>query len=365
MKTAYSEAGVKAADEMPGFKAMLRHLAPTFGFGSPAHRPSIDFGFYANVIPVTDELGIAISTDGVGTKILVAEALNKFDTIGIDCVAMNVNDVICVGARPLSMVDYIAVETPDDHLLEQLGIGFAEGARQSGISIPGGELAQIPSMLKGALPGAGLDLVGTCIGTVPLNRVITGQHIEPGDAIIGLASSGIHSNGLTLARQHLDDLEAHVPEFSGTVGEELLRPTAIYVKFTNALLESGANVKVLAHITSDGFLNLSRVDKNVTFDIQELPETPPVFEIIQRRGEILDEDMFLVYNMGIGFVAVVPEADVRRTLDIAEKTGYHAWRIGMVTDEAGARVHVRPKNLVGYDGRFHPVKSNPRLHLSS
>src|SRR3972149_6942002 len=273
MQTAYSRAGVKSADEMPGFKALLKRLAPTFDF-APNARPVIGFGYYANVIPVAPNLGIAISTDGVGTKILVAEALEKFDTIGIDCVAMNVNDVICVGATPISMVDYIAVEKPDDHLLEQLGIGFAEGARQAEISIPGGELAQIPDMIKGVSEGSGFDLGGTCIGTVALDRVITGKSIRSGDAIIGLASSGVHSNGLTLARRALPNLSEHLPELGCKVGEELLRPTTIYVRFAKELLASAVDVKALAHITSDGFLNLARVAADGSFALGRLPAPP-------------------------------------------------------------------------------------------
>ena len=351
MQTTYSRAGVKSAVEMPGFKALLKHLAPTFDF-APTGRPVIDFGYYANVLPVAQNLGIAISTDGVGTKILVAEALRKFDTIGIDCIAMNVNDVICVGATPISMVDYIAIEKADDFLLEQLGIGLAEGARQAEISIPGGELAQVAEMIKGAAQGSGFDLVGTCIGTVPLDRMITGKNIEPGDAIIGLASCGIHSNGLTLARGVLPDLSEQVAVLGCTVGEELLRPTTIYARFTKALLAAAIDVRALAHVTSDGFLNLARVEADVTFDIERLPEPPAVFTLIQDRGGISDEEMFLVYNMGIGFVAVVPRSLANQTMTIAEQTGYQAFDLGNATNEPGKRVHVRPRGLVGETGQF-------------
>jgi phosphoribosylformylglycinamidine cyclo-ligase len=355
MATAYTSAGVKSAGEMPGFKALLRHLAPTFAYPEPENRPTIDFGYYANVIPVAPGLGIAISTDGVGTKILVAEALGIFDTIGIDCVAMNVNDVICVGARPLSLVDYIAVEAPDDRLLEQLGVGFAEGARQSEISIPGGELAQIPGMIRGHAKGSGFDLVGTCIGTVSLNRVLTGRTLEAGDRIVGLASSGIHSNGLTLARQSLINFDEAVPEFGCTVGEELLKPTLIYVRFANRLLGSGADVKALAHITSDGFLNLNRVEANVSFEIDRLPDVPAIFALIQARGGVPDEEMFRVFNMGIGFVAIVSPADVDKTWQIAKATGYEAFDLGSVTGEAGKKVYIRPRNLVGQGDRFRQM----------
>lgn len=351
--TTYSRLGVKSADEIPGFKKLLQRLAPTFGYPPVRSRPLIDFGYYANVIPVTPDLGIAISTDGVGTKILVAEAMRKFDTIGIDCVAMNVNDVICVGATPVSMVDYIAVERADDDLLDQLGAGLAEGARQAGISIPGGELAQVAEMVRGLTEGVGFDLVGTCIGTVALDRVLTGRNIEPGDAIIGLASSGIHSNGLTLARRVLPDLSERLPGLEGSVGEELLRPTRIYCAFTKALLASEVDVRALAHITSDGFLNLARVEAEVGFEIDYLPQPPAIFDLIQKRGGISDEEMYLVFNMGVGFVAVVPKEQAPHALAIAAETGYQAFELGRCTDEPGRRVHLRPRGLIGERGRFH------------
>jgi phosphoribosylformylglycinamidine cyclo-ligase len=349
---AYSRAGVRPAGEIPGFGALLRRLAVTFTYPAPESRPVIDFGYYANVIPVTPELGVAISTDGVGTKILVAEALGKFDTIGIDCVAMNVNDVICVGAVPLTMVDYVAIESPSDDLLEQLGIGLAEGARLAGISIPGGELAQVPDMVRGIRPGSGVDLVGTCIGTVPLDRVLTGSRLVAGDALIGLASSGIHSNGLTLARRHLTRLEEVVPELGCSVGEELLKPTRIYAPYFRRLVASEVDLKALLHITGDGFLNLSRVRADVSFEIDDLPEVPPVFGLIQASGEIPDEDMFLVFNMGIGLVAVVPEQQAARAVELARDAGYEARLIGTVTGEPGRKVYLRPRGLVGEAGRF-------------
>ena len=177
--------------------------------------------------------GIAFGTDGVGTKIIVAELLNRYDTIGIDCVAMNVNDVICVGASPVSMVDYIACSHTDPEIFNQLGKGLAEGARQSNISISGGEISQIREIISG------IDLIGACIGHVSLNKVNTGKNIKPGNLILGLASSGVHSNGLTLARrvllgESIEEQKSRIndyEEFLGqTLGEALLEPTRIYVK---------------------------------------------------------------------------------------------------------------------------------------
>jgi phosphoribosylformylglycinamidine cyclo-ligase len=349
--SSYHEAGVRAGDDIPGFKALLRELAPTFGFAGDA-RPVIDFGFYANVIPFAPNLGVAISTDGVGTKILVAQAMEKYDTIGIDCVAMNVNDVICVGARPLSLVDYIAVETADDRLLEELGKGLAEGARQAGVSIPGGELAQVKDMIRGDHRGVGFDLVATCIGAVALDKVITGRGIKPGDRIIGLASSGVHSNGLTLARKSFGDLGEYIPELQASIGSELLKPTTIYVKAAMAMLDSGIDVKAFAHITSDGFLNLLRLDTSASFVLDTLPPPQPVFEVIARRGEIPLDEMFVVFNMGIGFIAVVNPADEARAIATTVEQGYSAQAIGFVKQEDRKRVHLPQHQLIGEHGRF-------------
>src|SRR4029077_5076620 len=185
-----------------GLAALLRWIRPTFDL-APGARPVLDIGYFANVVPVSDTLGIAISTDGVGTKLRVAEAAGNFDSVGIDCVAMNVNDVLCVGARPVALVDYIAVEEADPELLGPLGQGIALGCEQAGVSCPGGELAQVREMIRGVHPGRGVDLVGTAIGTVPLDRVLTGAAVEPGDVLLGLESSGLHSNGFTLARRAL------------------------------------------------------------------------------------------------------------------------------------------------------------------
>ena len=234
-----------------------------------------DFTFTTETVN-TPDIGVAISTDGVGTKILVAEQMERFDTIGIDCVAMNVNDVLCVGARPISMVDYIAVQRLSPDFLQQVGIGLMEGARQAGVTIPAGEIAQVPEMIRGVKEGAGFDLVGTCIGVVHPDKINTGREVSPGDIVIGLRSSGVHSNGLTLARKSLLELGGmnlndFVPALGRTLGEELLEPTRIYVKQVMRLMDEGIAIKAMAHITSDGFMNLARVEAPVGFAL--VPQT--------------------------------------------------------------------------------------------
>src|SRR5438067_6970288 len=205
IKATYKATGVDTAKEELGMQKVAEWVHQTFSF-CPSAPVKLPIGYFANVLQITPDMGIAISTDGVGTKILVAEQLERFDTIGIDCVAMNVNDVLCVGARPISMVDYIAVQKLTPKFLQEVGVGLREGARQAGISIPAGEVAQVPEMIRGVKEGAGFDLVGTCIGVVHPDKINTGRDVRPGDVVIGLHSSGVHSNGLTLARKALLEL---------------------------------------------------------------------------------------------------------------------------------------------------------------
>src|SRR5215208_4838267 len=199
--SAYAEAGVdtsRAESAVAGLVSVLRSIDT----GRPS-RAVIGSGHYANVLRIDHRTGIALATDGVGSKIIVAEELGKFDTVGIDCIAMNVNDVICVGAEPIAMLDYIAVEGADPDQLRQIAEGLKEGAEQAGIEIPGGELAQLPELIRGHPSPYGFDLVGACFGTIALDSVVTGASVRPGDAIVGIPSSGVHSNGYTLARRAL------------------------------------------------------------------------------------------------------------------------------------------------------------------
>lgn len=347
----YKQSGVQTTEELCDFPRMLDVLRGTFKLREgKAGAPVLDFGYYANVLDLGNNLGLAISTDGVGTKILIAEAMHKYDTIGIDCVAMNVNDVICVGAEPIAMTDYVAVGHADGSVLSEIAIGLRRGADLAGITIPGGELAQVREIVTG------IDLVGTSVGTVAMDRIITGREVMPGDAIIGYASSGIHSNGLTLARDVLigertSRVFEYVPELGRTLGEELLEPTTIYVNLAMQLLRE-VHVRALAHITSDGFLNLARVDGAVGFRIETLPETPPIFEMIKREGGVSDADLFLVYNMGVGFCAIVPPHEADLALQIAQTEGIEAWRIGTCTDDPDKTVHILPASLRSEGGHF-------------
>jgi phosphoribosylformylglycinamidine cyclo-ligase len=351
------DAGVGSVGKALG--ALLRWVRPTFDYAGAA-RPTLDVGFFANVIPVAANLGIAISTDGVGTKLLVAQAAGRFDTVGIDCVAMNVNDVLCVGARPVALVDYIALEEATPALLDALGKGLARGCELARVSCPGGELAQVREMLRGAHPGRAVDLVGTAIGTVALDRVITGREVTAGDVLLGLESAGLHSNGFTLARRVLLgegglSLDDHLPELGTTLAEELLRPTHIYVPPVLELLDAGLPVRALAHITGDGLFNLVRTEKPIGFDIEHWPEPPPIFALLQRLGRIADEEMYRAFNMGIGFGLVVAESLADAARRRLETLGWRVHVLGVATDDAARTINLRPRGLVGRDGQFRRV----------
>lgn len=360
--TTYDAVGVVVAgrDEQ-SLGALGQWVTKTFALN--AAKPVLPLGYYANILPLTAELGLAISTDGVGTKILVAQEMGRYDTIGIDCVAMNANDVVCVGARPISMVDYIAVQKADPTFLGEIAKGLYAGAEQAGINIPAGEIAQLREMVHGSRDGFGFDLVGTCIGTVPLDRILIGQHVRPGDAVVGIASTGVHSNGFTLARSVLHDraglrYDEHVGELGTTLGEALLTPTAMYVKEAVALLDAEVAVRAFIHITGDGFLNLTRVEAAVGFVIDQLMPVPPIFDVIQRHGAIGDAEMFRVYNMGVGFCVVVDPAAASRVIAAAAAQGKRAAVIGRVVADAARRVWIPQRGLVGRDDAFAATKES-------
>jgi phosphoribosylformylglycinamidine cyclo-ligase len=349
-EASYTKAGVNTVKEEAALHGLLKWVGRTLEFG--AHRSALDFGYFASVLDLGNGLGLALSTDGVGTKLL-----DKYDTIGIDCVAMNVNDVLCVGAEPLCMLDYIAVQEADPDFLEEIGKGLYEGARQANISIPGGEIAQVRELITGAREGRGFDLAGACVGLVPMDRILVGQAIQPGDVVIGLRSSGIHSNGLTLAREVFFKKakyrpDRHVAELGRSIGEELLEPTRIYVREVLDLLRAGVDIKALVHITSDGFLNLARVQAKVGYVLETLPEPQPIFRLLQRIGGVSDEEMFCVYNMGTGFCIVVAAAHADRALQALKGFGLEAFRLGHAVPDPERKVFLAPKGLVGEGSRF-------------
>jgi phosphoribosylformylglycinamidine cyclo-ligase len=346
----YKTAGVDTTAAQSGLQKIIASIKQTWPAPGVLGAVKLDIGYFANVIDIGG-IGLAICTDGVGSKTIVAQMTGRYDTIGIDCVAMNVNDVICVGARPISMVDYIAVENADAEMLGAIAVGLAAGAKQAGISISGGEISQLKDVIRG------FDLIGMAVGIVPLDRIITGRDLAPGDVIIGLESNGIHSNGLTLARQAFFEraklpIDHAFPELGISLGEELLRPTLIYVPEILDIIEQVPSVKALVNITGDGFLNLPRVAATVGFEIDSLPEPPPIFRLIQRCGAVGTAEMFEVYNMGIGFCVLVAERDRDQTLAILQHHRRRAQIIGRVIEDDSKGVYLPRQKLTGHGKEF-------------
>ncbi|MGA1848432.1 MAG: phosphoribosylformylglycinamidine cyclo-ligase, partial [Thermoplasmatota archaeon] len=300
----YAESGVDIINEGKAIRGLISAL--TFrreGIGS-----QVDVGGHFTGIVEFGDHYLSLCTDGVGSKILIAEQLQKWDTIGIDCMAMNANDVICIGAEPIAFVDYIATENPDPAVLHQVGKGLNEGSRLANLTIIGGETASLPEIVNG------IDVAGTCLGFVRKDRVITGRDTMPGDLIIGLPSSGIHSNGFSLVRKIVEDnnlsyispLEEVVggkewrsksryprymemvegwagPEGSRILGEILLTPTLVYVREVMELLNAlpPGTVHGMANITGGGFRNLARIKEGLRYVIDDPLEVPPVFRLVQ------------------------------------------------------------------------------------
>lgn len=348
-ESAYARAGVdtsRADRAVAALVEVLRAIDP----GRPS-RSVVGSGHYAAVLRLDEKRGLALSSDGVGTKLIVAEQLGKLDTVGIDCIAMNVNDVICVGADPIAVLDYIAVEDADPGRLREIAVGLRAGAEEAGVEIPGGELAVLPEMIKGHPSPGGFDLVGACVGLVDLDRIVDGSAIEPGDVVIGLPSSGVHSNGFTLARKALPDLAEAPPELGGrTVGEALLEPTVIYVRAVRELLASGVDVRGLAHITSGGLLNLLRLAAPVGYRIDAPLPVPPVLALIAARSGAGEAELMEVFNMGCGFCCVVPAGDADDALELLARHHPGAAVIGRATVTQGV-VELPRSRLIGKAGQ--------------
>lgn len=327
---AYARAGVSQDAADSAVRALVAELS-RIDPGRPS-RQVLRSGHYANVIRLDESRGIAMSTDGVGTKLVIAEQLGRWDTVGIDCVAMNVNDIICVGAEPLAMLDYVAVPRAEPEVMGALGVGLRRGAELAGIEIPGGELAQLGDIVTG------LDLVGACFGTVALDSIVTGASIEPGDPVIGLPSSGLHSNGYSLARAALSDLALDDGRLGRPLGEILLEPTEIYVAAVVELLRSAVDVRGLAHITSGGLGNLSRLETACGYEIDDPLPAPQIFALIADLGGVGEDEMADVFNLGCGFCCVVAATDEERALSTLRGRYPTARRIGRAVEDPDRRV---------------------------
>ena len=329
----YREAGVNIEAGYEGVRLMKDHVARTMipgvvsdigGFG----------GLFAPDLAGMTEPVLVSGTDGVGTKIRIAQLMDKHDTVGIDCVAMCVNDIICCGAKPLFFLDYIAIGKNEPEKVATLVSGVAEGCVQAGCALIGGETAEHPGMM----PAEDYDLAGFSVGIVDKPKVVDHSSMKAGDVILALPSSGIHSNGYSLVRKVFNvehaNLNLYCEELGQTLGEALLTPTVIYVKPVLACMDA-VTVKGVSHITGGGFFeNIPRcLPEGLTAKIEKAAvKTPPIFSMLQRMGNIPEHDMFNTYNMGVGMTVIVAREDADKALAALQSQGCAAYVIGEIVE---------------------------------
>jgi phosphoribosylformylglycinamidine cyclo-ligase len=317
----------------------LKYARPE-GIGSPLELPL----FFTGLINFNDDYALSLCTDGVGSKVLIASVLKKWDTVGIDCIAMNVNDMICIGAEPLAFVDYLAMEDPDPLITEQIGLGLAKGAELSNISLIGSETASLPEIVNG------FDLAGTCLGMVKKDKIITGENIAEGDKILGLRSTGIHSNGLTLARKVFEvkgyDFYTPISEIPDInpqdlsdmmVGEVLLTPTEIYVKEVLEAVKK-FHLKGMANITGGGLRNVKRMNKKFQYKITDPIDPHQIFKIMQKLGNVTTREMYQTFNMGMGYCIIVPADEAEAITEYFNNTRLSCKIVGDVVQGEGVVV---------------------------
>lgn len=333
-KTRYAEAGVDLKRVKHIHRSLAEKLSETFSHREKRLGQVLSgIGHYAGMVDIGYGRALALHVDGVGTKVIIAQMMDRYDTIGIDCVAMCVNDLICVGSQPLSLVDYIALEKSDNRLVDEIITGLVKGASTASITIVGGETAIMPDVIK-SYNGRGFDLAATGMGVVDKKNIITGSNLKTGDIILGIESSGIHSNGFTLARKTLlrkHRVDEYIAELDRTLGEELLEPTLIYVKPVLEVIKK-CEVHGLAHITGGGFSKLKRIGTpaGLGFLFDQMPPPSPVFKMIQKIGRVSRREMYGTFNMGIGFCICLPEEYVDDASRIFRRHNFRADTVGRV-----------------------------------
>ena len=351
--SSYSAAGVDEEREQSAFAAVMRPWLEKTRIANPDVRVSsgIGSGHFASVLSIGGGPSIALTTDGVGTKILLARMAGRYESVGIDCVANNVNDLICVGADPVAMVDYIALDAVDESVLGELVRGLFLGADLAGIAIVGGEIAQIASLLaarESATAAPVFDLVGTAVGVMPPGRpVLDGSAVSPGDLVVGVRSSGLHSNGYSLARRALFEIGGLSLESADGLADLLLEPTRVYVGAARALWAAGVPVRGMVHISGGGLLNVLRLAAPVGYVLDQLPEAPEVFRLVQSAGQVPLSEMYATFNMGIGLCVVVPPSAADAAVAAVTQVGESALVIGQVVDGPDRRVELPQLGLVG------------------
>jgi len=335
MVTTYKKAGIDITEIKKSQIAIGRIISSTHNLQKFA-KITHGFGHYAGVVQIPGGKLLATHTDGVGTKILIANMLKKYDTIGIDCIAMNVNDMICIGATPISFVDYIAANKNNQQIFKKIVRGLVNGAKKAKVPIIGGETAIMPDLFSGK--GFTMDLAGTVVGILSKKEMVLGKSIRTGDTIIGIKSSGLHSNGYSLARRILLSKYKLSDRIKGVgnLGSALLKPTEIYVKPVLEVL-SKCQIHGLAHITGGAFTKLLRL-KNTGFDLTDLPKTPPLMQLIQDCG-VESKEMYKTFNMGIGFCIISPKNHVKKIRGIFKKHRLTTYEIGKITNKKGVFIN--------------------------
>jgi phosphoribosylformylglycinamidine cyclo-ligase len=365
----YAAAGVDEEREQAAFARVMRPWLARTKVRSPlvTSITGLASGYFATLMHLPPGPPLALTTDGVGTKILLAREANRWEPIGVDCVANNVNDLICVGAVPLALLDYMAIDRIDEGVLDEVARGLFLGAELAGIAIPGGEIAQIGEMLADSAGGGPmLDLVGTAIGALPplaggWRHALDGSAVQPGDVVIGLPSSGLHSNGYSLARHALFkkggmSMNDQVPGTARRLADALLQPTRVYVTAAEALWAAGITPRGMAHISGGGLLNIARLAADVSYELDAMVPTPEIFALIADKGQIPPATMYATFNMGIGFCVVVGKSDQQAALAALKQAGEDAVRVGWVTARTGKTVSIPAAGLTGRGDTFEPVR---------
>lgn len=334
MALTYKSAGVDVAKIKKSQSSIGKIIASTHKLQKVAS----GFGHYAGLVQIHGGKYLATHTDGVGTKVLIANLLKKYDTIGIDCVAMNVNDIICIGATPISFVDYIAANQNNESVFVKIAQGLATGAKKASVPIVGGETAIMPDLFEGKK--FAFDLAGMVAGLVDKNKIIMGDKITKGDTIIGIQSSGIHSNGYSLARKVL--LKKYSIHDSvkgiGKIGNSMLAPTEIYVRPILDII-SKCQVHGLANITGGAFTKLLRL-KKTGFVLDSMPAPPKIMQLIQDIG-VAEDEMYKTFNMGIGFCVIAPKSESNKIISICKKHRLKSYEIGHISGKTGVFVKGR------------------------
>ena len=331
----YKNAGVDIEAGYKSVELMKKHVQETMRKEVLTNLGGFSGAFSMEAFKNMEKPTLVSGTDGVGTKLKLAFLLDKHDTVGIDCVAMCVNDIACAGGEPLFFLDYIACGKNYPEKIATIGSGVAEGCKQSNAALIGGETAEMP----GFYPEDEYDLAGFAVGVVDEKDIITGKDLKADDVLIGMASSGVHSNGFSLVRKIFsmtpETLNTHFDELGMTLGEALLAPTKIYVKALRSIKEAGVRVKACSHITGGGFYeNVPRMlpeGKHAVIEKNSYP-IPPIFTMMAREGQVEEKMMYNTYNMGLGMILAVDPADVDKTMEAIKAAGETPYVVGKVTD---------------------------------